>query len=936
MPRANLIPPRMFPQKFRIGPFTADVELKYLWATIFAVAGLTLAMPAHPQIQFPGPEVMEMTGEALSAVSLPLEAGNNDFLVSGVADGSLALHRYSSGAGRFLLLDQFLLGGMIVDLIPWEGRPLLSQGVVAATVNPDRVVFLRVLPQPPYFTVEESVILEEDPGTVSFLGELVGGVPELAVSLPGIDKVAFLERNGESWGISSVHDTGDNPQSILGIDLDGDQVRELVTANRGPLSGTLGVFRKDQNGGYAGTQQDFTAGIPTRLASYDIDGDGLLELASTVEGSPEVVLLRAAAGQLTEFDSVGLTLPADVLHLTVLFDGTPGLFTSNRERGLVDFFQFRQGVWIRHNSYYPGCNPLSLTSGSFNGDDGRDLVSIGGDLDLVTVMFANPEPGFWGFPALALSASPGGSALGDFDGDGRDDLVVSNGDKPILSFFSGQAGGGFAITPTDIPLTFFPGPVAVLDTDDDPEPELAILDGSGGQVHIADYISGQGFSIVSQTATGASPFFILSRDFDIDGFEDLLVVTREVDEVRILYGAGGHSFPSQGSLGLANTAVWVSALDLNADGLADLAMTDGINRVWTTLNQGDRTFADMDWLNAGSGAGIMAVGDLDQDLDEDLIVVNKSDESLTMFENTGAGVLTRRIGAHALTSPPFGLLIRDLDLDGRPELLMNLRQDRLLGVAYQLKPWEYSQTSTFSGGPGVADFLVDDFNYDEVPDILTLDSSLMLGLTLLNVEEELVAVEPSALAVACSPLFLEIRIRPDRPGPWQVELSTRGRWIFLADSGQAVLGEMDYDRGTWILTVDRGELGGSFREGFLRLTVGQGAQLESLDLSLKDLCPETVEQDLPLVAWARKPWPNPFNPLVNARFVLSRGAQVQADVYDLTGRRIAVLADGWFEAGDHALQWDGRKAGRPVGAGVYLLRINTPGNNLLHKVMLLK
>ncbi|MCK9995697.1 MAG: VCBS repeat-containing protein [Candidatus Krumholzibacteria bacterium] len=921
---------------FLIGHFTSGAARRYVGLAVFVLVGLTLATPVHPQVMFPGPAVVEMTAEALSSVSLPLEVGSGDFLVSGVGDGTLTLHRYSSGAGRFLLIKTFLVGGMIVDLIPWEGRPLLNQGVVAAIVNPDRLVFLQVRPQPPYFTIEGEVLLEEDPGTVSFLGELTGGVPELAVSLPGVDKVAFLDQTGELWSISSVHDTGDNPQSILGIDLDGDQVRELVTANRGPLSGTLGVFRKDQSGGYAQTQQEFTAGSPTRLASYDIDGDGLLELATTVEGLPQVILLREVAGQLTEFESVELTLPADGLHLTVLFDGTPGLFTSNRDRGLVEFFQFQQGAWVRRNSYYPGCHPLAITSGNFNGDGGRDLVSMGGDVDRVTVMFANPQPGFWGFPALALNASPSGSALADFDGDGWRDLVVSYGNKPMLSFFPGLAEGGFAISATDFPLAFYPGQIAVLDTDDDPEPELAILDGSGGMVHIADFISGLGFSIVSQTPTGVSPFFVSSRDMDADGFGDLLVLTREEDEIRVLFGAGDHTFPTRIAMGLVNPAVWISVLDLNADGLADLAFTDGINRVWSTLNQGDRTFAGMDWLNAGSGARIMAVGDLDQDLDEDLVVVNKFDESLTMFENTGDGVLTRRIGAHTLTSAPSGILIRDLDLDGRAELLMNLRQERMLGVSYQVKNWEYSQTTTFSGGPDVTDFRVEDFNFDDVPDILTLDRSLMLGLTLLNVEQELVAVEPEALAVECGPLFLEIRIEPDRPGPWQVDFGARGRWTPLAVSGQAVLGEMDYDRGTWILTVDRGDLSGPTREGLLRLTVGEGDQLESLDLSLMDLCPEAVERDLPLVVWARKPWPNPFNPLVNARFALSRGATVQADVYDLTGKKVVVLADGWFEAGDHALQWDGRKAGRPVGAGAYLLRISTPANILVHKVMLIK
>ena len=51
---------------------------------------------------------------------------------------------------------------------------------------------------------------------------------------------------------------------------------------------------------------------------------------------------------------------------------------------------------------------------------------------------------------------------------------------------------------------------------------------------------------------------------------------------------------------------------------------------------------------------------------------------------------------------------------------------------------------------------------------------------------------------------------------------------------------------------------------------------------------------------------------------------------------MALLADGWHEAGDHGLQWDGRSEGRSVGAGVYLLRISTPEETLTHKVMLIK
>jgi hypothetical protein len=682
--------------------------------------------------------------------------------------------------------------------------------------------------------------------------------------------------------------------------------------------------------------QDFPAGTPVDLACQDLDGDGLPELLVTVEEVPQVVTLRATGGQLVESERIDLTLPATCLHVTNLFDGTVGLFTANRERGLVDFFQFRQGAWARLDSYYPGCLPLGVTSGDFNGDGGRDIASLGGEAELVTVMFANPEPGFWGYPALTLSASPGASALGDFDGDGLADLMVSNSIQSGLSFFPGQSDGGFALIPVDIALPFYPGPLAAIETDDDSRLELAVLDGPGDQVVIADYVPGQGFSLAGQTATGDSPNFVGVRDLDDDGRDDLMIITRETDEVEVLFGAGNHSFPARTSLGLTHGADWIEPIDLDADGLPDLVLSDGVNRVWTTLNQGDRSFGPLDWLNAGSGAGIMASGDLDEDQDLDLVVVNNSDETLSMFENTGTGVLVRRIGAHTLSSAPKGLFIQDLNGDRLPELVMNFREERVLGISFPLDAWEYSQANKFSGGPDVIVFDVADLNSDEVPDILTLDRSLMLGLTLLNVEQSLVAVHPEALIVSCSPRFLELRIRPDRAGPWRVEHFAGGRWSLLADTGQAVLGELDYDGGTWILTVERKELTAASGAGLLRLTVGEGVDRESLDISLAGLCPAAAAETVPLLAWAREPWPNPFNPLVNARFTLSRGAVVEAGIFDLAGRKIATLADGWHPAGDHALHWNGKQGSRPAGAGVYLLRISTPENILLHKVMLLK
>jgi glucose/arabinose dehydrogenase len=68
--------------------------------------------------------------------------------------------------------------------------------------------------------------------------------------------------------------------------------------------------------------------------------------------------------------------------------------------------------------------------------------------------------------------------------------------------------------------------------------------------------------------------------------------------------------------------------------------------------------------------------------------------------------------------------------------------------------------------------------------------------------------------------------------------------------------------------------------------------------------------------------PNPARGQVELGFDLPSAGRVRIGVYDLSGRRIATLADEWRGAGRHALRWNGRDgSGRPAQAGVYLVRL---------------
>ena len=65
---------------------------------------------------------------------------------------------------------------------------------------------------------------------------------------------------------------------------------------------------------------------------------------------------------------------------------------------------------------------------------------------------------------------------------------------------------------------------------------------------------------------------------------------------------------------------------------------------------------------------------------------------------------------------------------------------------------------------------------------------------------------------------------------------------------------------------------------------------------------------------------------VEHRFTLPDRRQVEVGLFDLGGRRLAVLDHGFREAGGHTLRWDGRDgAGRSLPGGVYLLRLVTDG-----------
>jgi hypothetical protein len=81
--------------------------------------------------------------------------------------------------------------------------------------------------------------------------------------------------------------------------------------------------------------------------------------------------------------------------------------------------------------------------------------------------------------------------------------------------------------------------------------------------------------------------------------------------------------------------------------------------------------------------------------------------------------------------------------------------------------------------------------------------------------------------------------------------------------------------------------------------------------------------------------PNPTNGPCLLTFAIPVMEAGRVEVFDAAGRRVRLLADCLFAAGEHTLPWDGRgDGGRPVSAGIYLLRLTISSGARTGRVVL--
>ena len=290
-----------------------------------------------------------------------------------------------------------------------------------------------------------------------------------------------------------------------------------------------------------------------------------------------------------------------------------------------------------------GDHPRSMATGDFNGDGNQDLATANEYSSDVTILLGD---GSGGFSATATSPEPVGGypesvAVGDFNGDGNQDLATANAESNDVTVLLGDGRGDFSATGgSPVFRGNTPGSVAVGDFNGDGNQDLATANINGDDVTV---LLGDGSGSFSAAATspeavGETPFSVAVGDFNGDGNQDLATANGVSDDVTILLGDGSGDFsaPATSPEAAGDRPYSVVVGDFNGDDMQDLATANAISDDVTILigdGSGNFSAAATSPEATGEEPFSVAAGDFNGDGNQDLATANSDSDDVTILLN---------------------------------------------------------------------------------------------------------------------------------------------------------------------------------------------------------------------------------------------------------------------------------------------------------------
>ena len=324
------------------------------------------------------------------------------------------------------------------------------------------------------------------------------GKTDAVIAAADTGNMAFFAGNGNGTFQPPVINQGELSQPGVAAvgDFNGDGRPDLAIAQTGASS--LYVLLNAGSGKFQSPSTTSSGGSsPTGIAAADFNRDGKIDLAVANSG-----------GQ----SDTGQNLTGNVAILTGSGSGT---FSVT-------------------NTYTAGTAPTAIAAADLNGDGKPDLVvsdsGVNGGTGAPNIagavyVFLNQGSSFPSSNKYTVSSFPGALAIGDLNGDGRPDLVVATEDTNYnyyLGILLGNGDGTFQ-SPTLVPTQFGPTSIVIGDFNGDGKQDLIVGHCCG--LSDATYLLGHGDGTFDPEVAfnAGSTQFVAAADINGDGHPDLLI-----------------------------------------------------------------------------------------------------------------------------------------------------------------------------------------------------------------------------------------------------------------------------------------------------------------------------------------------------------------------------------------------------------------------------
>jgi hypothetical protein len=453
-------------------------------------------------------------------------------------------------------------------------------------------------------------------------GDFLGnGELDLALANSGSDVVSVVLGNPDGTFQPAVpYQVGSGPDAIVASDFTSAPGVDLAVANAN--SNDVSVLLANGDGTFQPAVQYAVGSDPVSIVAADLAGDGRTDLIVANQGSDNIsVLLGNADGTFQPAASY----PAGngtIAVVTGYFTGGTALDLAVVNSG--DASGSGMGISILRGNgdgtFQPAVlavsalslgGPISaIAAGDFRGDGRSDLAVTEPSSNQVAVFLANGDGTFQPAVIYAVGSRPDAIVAGDFSRNGKLDLAVANNLSNDVSILVGNGDGTFQQAARYTLAGDGPQSI-VLDEVNGQNIGLAVAD---AQPDTADLLPGKGDGTFQPASNlnlaGIAQGGIVAGDFNGDHRTDLAVTNPTSDQISILLGNGDGTFQSSENVPLGFAPGAIVAGYFTANGVLDLAVTGfDSSFVYVLLGNGDGTFQPPVPYALDGPAGDIVAGD---------------------------------------------------------------------------------------------------------------------------------------------------------------------------------------------------------------------------------------------------------------------------------------------------------------------------------------